>query len=181
MITIDGMIVDAALREEHTFEADVTEHPVETGASITDHVRTKPPTISIEGIVSDTPLEPVASLRQGDDLPSYETRVRLYEIWNAREPVTIDTTLTLYKNMVMQSFTIDEDGTTGEACRFRATFKQIRYVKNRRTFVTVAVPRAKGKVNRGNRPAPTPDGGAQSPPAKTDENATALYRFVHSF
>lgn len=174
MITIADLIVDAAAREEHNFEADVSEHPVETGAAITDHVRAKPPTVVIEGIVSDTPLEPVASLRNDDALPSYTARVRLFEIWYAREPVTIETTVSVYKNMVMQSFNITEDGETGEACRFRATFKQIKLITNNRTTVTVAVPNAKKKLNRGNKPsAEAPDGGGQSPPAKATRTASA--------
>lgn len=47
--------VDATTREVHGFSNDVTDHPVETGAAITDHVRPKPITLSIDGVISNAP------------------------------------------------------------------------------------------------------------------------------
>lgn len=175
MITIDGMVVDAALREEHNFEADVSEHPVESGADITDHVRARPPIVSIEGIVSDTPLaESVIAARTAGETPSIETRARLFDIWSARKPITIETTVSQYTSMVMQSFSITEDAETGEACRFRATFKQIRLVTNKRTTVKVSGVRGRKKVNLGSRPAPEVAAGsaAQSPPLRATRDAS---------
>ena len=48
MITIAGFVIDAALRETHTYESEVTEYPVESGAMITDNIRPRPITIEIE-------------------------------------------------------------------------------------------------------------------------------------
>lgn len=176
MITIDGMVIDAALREEHSFEADVSEHPVESGADVTDHVRARPPVVSIEGIVSDTPLaDDVIAARTAGETPSVEARARLFDIWNRREPITVETTVAVYTNMVMQSFSITEDADTGEACRFRATLKQIRLVKNKRTTVRVASPSGSRKVNLGSRPSPEVTdggGGAQSPPLRATRDAS---------
>lgn len=180
MITIAGFAIDAALRLEPAFEADVTELPVERGGAITDHVRARPITVTIEGVVSDTPLPGVAELREEGSLPSADARIRLFEIWNAREPVTIETENATYADMVMQSFHVPEDGTTGDACHFTATFKQVRLVTNSRTSVQVSTPRAAKKINRGTVPSTPvqPDGPAQPPPAGAIEDASRLQQLA---
>lgn len=178
MIWIDGFAIDAAISQEPTFDADVTEYPVEKGAATTDHVRAKPVTFVVEGIVSDTPIGEVAELRDTGAKPSYEARNRLFEIWNSREPVTVETENAVFENMVLHTFSTPEDATTGEACRFRAAFKQLRLVTNKRTSVPVAVPRARKKVNLGTKPSPPAtggEGGAQPPPEKSQQGASTLY------
>lgn len=47
---------DASVREEHIAEVEVTEHPVESGIAVTDHARPKPLEITIEGVITNTPL-----------------------------------------------------------------------------------------------------------------------------
>lgn len=42
--------------ETHTYEQDVTEHPVERGFNVTDHVRPVPVKVDIEVVQSQTPL-----------------------------------------------------------------------------------------------------------------------------
>lgn len=57
---IDGktsaMVLDAMVKEDYTAEAEPTNHPVEDGADITDHVILRPRTLQIEGIVTETPF-----------------------------------------------------------------------------------------------------------------------------
>ena len=56
-LTIGTIWIDVAISEKHSLAADVTEHPVEEGASITDHVRPQPRTVELEGLVTNHPLE----------------------------------------------------------------------------------------------------------------------------
>lgn len=54
-----GLIeLDAVISEGHESSADVTEHPVEAGVAITDHVRRKLRTLEIQGVVTSTPIVP---------------------------------------------------------------------------------------------------------------------------
>lgn len=50
------MILDATVKENFQATAEPTQHPVEAGADITDHVILKPKSLSISGIVTETPL-----------------------------------------------------------------------------------------------------------------------------
>jgi hypothetical protein len=158
-ILIDGYQIDASLSESHDLDSDVTEYPVETGSSITDNTRPKPITVTIEGIVSDTPLGPVADLRHnesgpdGSFTPSTEALAVLEGIRSAREPVSITTTLRTFDNMVMTSLSIPRDAATGAALRFSATFTEVIFVTNNRTTVRVATPSNGKQQNLGHKGA----------------------------
>jgi hypothetical protein len=47
---------DAVLREVHTLNQEVTEHPVEQGAALVDHIRPLPLEIALEGVISNSPV-----------------------------------------------------------------------------------------------------------------------------
>ncbi len=155
MVSIDGYPVDLFVTEEHAFEADVTEHPVERGGVVTDNTRLKPPTLSLEGVVSDSPLGTVATdpSRTGSSLPSEDALAKLMQIRDAREPVVITTALRRYENMGLVSLSIPKSAGTGKALRFKASFKQITIVSNKRTTVKTAAPRSKKKTKRGLKPS----------------------------
>lgn len=158
---VAGYELDVAVNEDHSFESEVTEHPVEIGADIADHVRARPITVTLEGIVSDTPIGALAERRQqftlvnGEAfaLPSEEALAFLLALRDAREPVTIQTSLRSYESMMLQSLQVPRSASNGEALRFTATFVQVVIVTNQRTVVRVSVPRASNKVNRGNKAA----------------------------
>lgn len=164
---INGYELDVAVSEEHSFESDVTQHPVEDGADVTDHIRERPIAVRLEGIVSDTPLGDLARRRGTDALPSDDAFARLLAIRGARRSVTIETALKTYTNMALQSLTVPRDARTGAALRFTALFCQLELVQNQRTAVRVAVPRGKAKVNRGNKASEPAPESAPPPAAKT--------------
>jgi hypothetical protein len=56
-LQIAGIWIDVSISEQHGSSAEVTRHPIEDGADVTDHVRILPDTISIEGLVTNQPLE----------------------------------------------------------------------------------------------------------------------------
>lgn len=169
MITIDGYRIDATLTESHSFPSEATKYPRESGSAATDHVINNPIEVTIDGIVSDTPIGVIASARQNataptdadlEFLPSDEALAKLLAIRTAREPVTIETSLQSFDQMVMTALDIPVDPETGHALRFSATFQQAEIVTNVRTTVQIAKP-----VGKGNRP-PTvvkfgPDGVGQ--------------------
>lgn len=155
MIFIDGYPIDVAVTEEHSFENEVTDHPVEKGSSIADHVRPKPNTVTVEGLVSDTPLSDVSQFRTAfsdGSIPSREAFARLDDLRTSRQIVTVTTSLRDYDNMVVQSISVPRDAKTGNALRFKAIFKQIRVVDTERATVRITDAHAKKKVSKGTVP-----------------------------
>lgn len=159
MILIAGWTIDAALQEEHTREAEVTEFPVEDGSTFTDNVRIKPRRYRITGVVTDTPLDDGFRSVEVDgseivitsSKPSAQAKKALDDIFEAKLPITVVTTLETYKNMVMQSLVFGQDGDTGDSLPFTASFIQINVIDNVRTAVKFT------SVDRGNL-APHPPG-----------------------
>ena len=59
----DLMLVDAVLSLAPEYEAELTEHPVEEGSDITDHIRVKNIKLQMSGVASETPINLAASLQ----------------------------------------------------------------------------------------------------------------------
>ena len=160
MIVIGTYTIDAALTEDHSFDNEVTTHPVERGSDVADNVRAQPISISIEGVVSNTPIGPVVAVRDTTTLPSEDAFAFLRELRDSREPVDVQTSIRTYRNMVLQSLSVPVTARTGAALRFRAIFVQVEIVETERESVEVAVPRAENKKNRGAKTSPEVDASA---------------------
>lgn len=56
---------DVTSTQGSEFTAEVSEHPVETGAAITDHVRPNNPSFTLEALISNTPIAVPTTQTQG--------------------------------------------------------------------------------------------------------------------
>lgn len=117
--------LDASLEETHTFKSKVTQFPVETGASISDYIFNEPITLSIQGFVSNHPLD-------GGEQPGRSALVfnDLLSIRNSRAPITIITGLKQYDNMALTSLSVPKNSKIGEALQFTADFVEINRVNS---------------------------------------------------
>jgi hypothetical protein len=177
---IEGFELDAVISEERSSECEITEHPVEKGVSISDHARIKPKIITMDCVVSDTPVGGLAERRGmiidgaftpgsapsvdispgGDFIASDVARAWLEALQLKRRVITVSTEWTrndgsrgykAYDNMMIQSIGETINADTGDTFTFKVTLKQIHFVTNDRTTVKVAVPRAKKKLDKGNK------------------------------
>lgn len=114
MIWIDFWPHDLIVKGSIDFESEITDHPIEDGGQVNDHVTRKPISIKLETIVSDTPIGEVAlhESRQVPELtetervdlvntfgssdfnnlplPSAEAYERLEAIWKEGRAVTVE-------------------------------------------------------------------------------------------
>ncbi len=143
-VMIDGFLIDISVSEDHTFEAEVTSHPVESGSTISDNIRPMPIKVSMTCMVTNTPLEPMRTRREalppfapGQPLEPYalaqQALAHLKKVWAKREPVTIRTSLGTFTNMAMNSLTVPRAADDGDALKFSVSFTQIVTVLNART------------------------------------------------
>lgn len=152
MVTIESdtfalLIVDVAKVEQHSYENEITSYPVEVGADKTDHIRPLQSVLTIDGIVSDSPI----GILTDDGAPSrsQEARARLEELHASREPVSVGTSLRRWDSMALERLSIVRDESSGKALRFTATFRQIEIVTNERASKRVSLPGAASEVDRG--------------------------------
>jgi len=155
-VRINGYPIDVAITEGHQFDSEVTKYPVEQGSDVSDNIRNLPVVITLEGVVSDTPIGAIAldqtrRPEAGSAAPSVDAYQRIIAIRDEKEPIEIETSLGKFDSMVLTSLGITRDRDTGKALRFTAQFEQVIIKKNARITVRVSVPNCSGMVNGGNR------------------------------
>lgn len=131
---IGELMVDAFISESHSFSAEISEHPVESGQSIVDHVRNLPITLTIDGIISNTPMSMIGltafdSANRFLNKESNDFSARAFEkiekLFQDRKPLTICTSIKDYRNMVLESLSVERGAGSNESLHFKCTAKQI--------------------------------------------------------
>lgn len=119
------------VRETCVDELEITQHPVEQGANITDHAYLKPSTVSINAVFAPllTPLK--------------EVYQNLLTLQASREPFDITTGKRTYKNMLFKSLSIVNDANTEFILEINADFQQILIVASQ----TATVPENSKQAN----------------------------------
>lgn len=149
-VEIAGIEIDATLREVHRTTVRVTDHPVESGASVSDHMIVEPDELELEGVVSNTPPIMFASSK------SFPKRAEtFYEVMKdaaqAGEVVTVVTTLRTYDDMVITSIEVPRDAETGDAVQFRMTLRRVVFAYGAEVEAPT-MERAKPVKNLGRKP-----------------------------
>lgn len=160
---IDSLIIDCSVTESHGRESETTDHPVEEGFNITDHVRPKPDMVTIEGIVTDTPLSTEQQVRvinghnvpvntstapQGDPGRS-KNALTFLEKLRIGQLITVATGIKVYESMQITSLTVPRDKGTIASLKFTVICKQVRVVLNQQTRVRTS--KTPAKVSTGSQ------------------------------
>lgn len=108
--TPDKFFTDVTHTQTHTFGWEVSKNPVESGGSITDHVRKLFLPFSFSGLITDTPLFP--------PIPFFVNRAqkefaKLLSFAEERETVFVATSLKVYPEMIISEITVSRDASTG--------------------------------------------------------------------
>lgn len=120
--------VDAYLSETHSFPANISDHPVQSGSIVSDHIVLLPPVINIVGIITDTPLlkfDPLQGLITPSEGRSLEKINALLEMREARELFSISSTLGVKRNYFFKELNIPFTPQDGYSARFTASLKQL--------------------------------------------------------
>lgn len=147
---------DATLQETHQDSNDITDHPVEEGYNVADHVRQKPPVLTLSGVISNTPLSAEQTQRIVDagggvsvttttqtnqpvDATGYAQKAYsgLLDLMRG-QLVRVVTATRSYDDMMIADITVPRDPRTGDALAFQIQLKQIRIVQNKTTRRVVA-------------------------------------------
>ena len=131
---IGVVTLDASVEEQHRKQNEITEHPVEEGVNISDHIRRRPAEITIQGVITDTPLYITPSLfapNPVDGRASTQARVaaaydRLEQIMDDGELIDVVTTLRDYQNMHPTSFEVTRNAETGNVLSFRMALREVK-------------------------------------------------------
>jgi hypothetical protein len=142
---IGEIAIDCSHSEIIEYANEITDHPIESGASVTDHVYRKPLRIRLEGSIIDAPVNVIGAVTnavgflQGNifdnvtnafsgkgrrELTAFEA---LQDINANKAPVAVVCYWNSYENMIIETLTIPRTGKTGGCLYFEATLKQTSY------------------------------------------------------
>ena len=120
--------MDAVVAESTDYKVTVTEHPIEDGSVIADHVRDEPDELSIDGIVTSTPasiLDAAAALATGQFNRHEDAWGWLYAYLKTHALMTVTTSIKTWENMVIASLKRTRSADVGEALSVSIKLKQI--------------------------------------------------------
>lgn len=122
--TIGDLRVDCVVDHVTTFNSQVTEHPVENGFVIADHVARQAMTLSLTVIITPTPVSYFRQLganpdRLGESIAYFE------QLWLNGEPVTVTIPSGIYQDMVMTSCPLPRNVQDGFCYRVALEFKHV--------------------------------------------------------
>jgi hypothetical protein len=122
---IAGYFFDAVLRLDHSSTLRITEHPIQTGAPLTDHSYMLPSSLTMEIGFSDCMDSLVQGQYSGAGGKSISAYQKLRDLQSQRTPLTVVTRLRTYKNMLIQAITSSDDVRTAYGLRCLITLRQI--------------------------------------------------------
>ena len=135
---IGGYFFDGFITVTHNKQLEITQNPVETGASIVDHAYVKPTTVTMKIIVSDAH----ASLVEGQFSDSWSIAVSawnvLKQLQEDRIPVSVLTKLDLYENMLIQNLQATDEANTYTTLSADVTLQEIPIARVRTVKISSA-------------------------------------------
>lgn len=169
--SIDGLEFDICESETHRSSAQVTSHPVEEGADISDHIIGLPDELELQLRVSNTPIVTVEDAENVTPGRAEAAYYSLLDLKRARETVGVITSLRRYEDMAIVSVAVTRNATTGQCVTVTVALREIRTA----TSETVEAPqpkepRGQAKKTEGKKPT------KPATPAVAEKASTTLLK-----
>ncbi len=160
----EAIELEATLQESFTGTAAVTDHPVEDGADITDHIRRQPETLELRGIVSNYPLVVLSSARARPIQPGGDPSQRaeeafafLRDLKDRGQTVDVSTTLSDYFNFAITSISVTRDKDSRQIVDLSISLREIQIARTEQVAAPATKePQRKGRSSKGRKPKTTP-------------------------
>jgi len=134
---IVSVVVDAMVTENHSYTAQMTEYPIEDGSEISDHVVQKPDSLTINGVISNSPIYIGPGFLSFNRVMDGYTS--LWAMKTAGLPVDIVTGIKIYQKMIIESFVIDRNAQNGQALEFTMQCREAKIVKSQSGSIGVKI------------------------------------------
>jgi len=115
---------DAVFKTDMVKDRRITQHPVQTGANISDHSYQVPTKLMMEIGVSDI-MDSYADNQWEGDSRSVSAYQKLVDLQKLGQPLSVSTRLDDFENMVIVSISVKEDVKTRYALRAEITLQEI--------------------------------------------------------
>lgn len=139
---VGSVELDLILDEDHSKSAQVTENPLQDGRAISDGIFLELQEGSLTGLVTNHSVKLAEERAKQLDLQDSETLMaeaenyqlenRAKQAWidlkavmDAKQPVTIVTSLEVYDNVAITNISTERNGDSGDALEIKVSFRQI--------------------------------------------------------
>lgn len=153
---VGSVELDLILDEDHSKSAQVTENPLQDGRAISDGIFLELQEGSLTGLVTNHSIKIAEDRAKQLDLQTsealleeaknYELENRARQAWvdlkavmDAKQPVTIVTSLEVYENVAITNISTSRNGDSGDALEIKVSFRQILTVALKEDKVTAQV------------------------------------------
>ena len=153
---VGSVELDLILDEDHSKSAQVTENPMQDGRAISDGIFLELQEGSLTGLVTNHSVkraeERAKQLELQDsetlmaEAENYQLENRAKQAWvdlkavmDAKQPVTIVTSLEVYDNVAITNISTERNGDSGDALEIKVSFRQILTVSLMEHEVTAQV------------------------------------------
>ena len=128
--------LDASIKELHQASSEIPRHPVEEGTDIADHVRRKPVSVRITGIVTNTPVILAAAFTADARGISFTRAEEFYHallsLKDGGTLISVITTLRQYDNMLIRDFNVPRDASKGNVVEATITMEEVIIVQTKK-------------------------------------------------
>ena len=138
------------ISENHALKFRVSDHPLQDGSTISDHVHQEMQECTIEGMFTNHPmrkLEEVNEVKFKDEYATSEVKPtvsntalanfeKLKLLAKQRKPVRLVCSLEIYPKMVITGIDYDRDSKSGSSIRFTITLRELKTVSLKATTGT---------------------------------------------
>ena len=146
---------DLMPKESHGLDFDISEHPVDNGSTITDHIRMKPRECSVTGMFTCHPIKAYSkdkvTIDDGAEEMSENRALTLYKeletLCKSMNKVRLVTDIKTYPTMLIKSLKTDRDRSSGESITFTMTLREYMGVDMQKTTSDIVITPAKLNTN----------------------------------
>jgi hypothetical protein len=159
---IDTIIPDVAIEEAHNDQLRITDHPVETGAPISDHAFHIPSEVMMRIGFSDSTHQAAGFVKQ--------VYAKFVALQARREPFNVSTGKRLYQNMLIQSMQVTTDATSEYALMMVVNLREIIITYTQQATSSQNQSPNPGDQGSPSQSTPTDDGGDKGTPTFISHN-----------
>lgn len=169
-----GLIVPSVvISEKHTDTLEITEHPVEVGAAISDHAYRRPSEVVMQvgfsGGGSLLDFLDTTSFGLSVGLSPKETYQELLDLQNSRVPFDVVTGKRIYSNMLIRALEVTTDRTSENVLSAVLTLREVIITSTTTTQVAV-----KEDMKLGANTSAVQNSGVKTPAAKNESLLSRL-------
>lgn len=169
-----GLIVPSVvISEKHNDTLEITEHPVEVGAAISDHAYRRPSEVVMQvgfsGGGSLLDFLDTTSFGLSVGLSPKETYQKLLDLQNSRVPFDVVTGKRIYSNMLIRALEVTTDRTSENVLSAVLTLREVIITSTTTTQVAV-----KEDMKLGANTSAVQNSGVKTPAAKNESLLSRL-------